>query len=253
MFEKLAPAKTKRTLSLAYKYAVCNKACPKNGVKVSLRQVAREYNVQPSQICRWKQIIDKINLQLESDDENTLETQKFDNRACSKHHTCHEGCGTKHIFGKDMIQKLKCFYDNKRKLNESVGTLHLRNEACKLDPTNIEVNSNTLRMRIYCLFKLYRRATHKAQNTKHCKLVIKGFQEYVNNKIIMLGCPIENVYNADQTNVYFSLESVYTYDDTGSRAVSVKACDSNQQCTVMLAASVAGEKVIPYIVYKGKK
>jgi hypothetical protein len=163
-----------------------------------LRRVAREYNVQPSQICRWKTIIDKINLQLESDDDNTLEIQKIDNRARSKHHTCHEGCGAKHIFGKDMFQKLKCFYDDKRKLNESVGTLHLRNEACKLDPISMEVNSYTLRMRIYCLFKLwnvsYRRATHKAQNTKHCKLVIEDFQEYVSNKIIMLGCPIEHDY-----------------------------------------------------------
>jgi DDE superfamily endonuclease len=40
--------------------------------------------------------------------------------------------------------------------------------------------------------------------------------------------------------------------DTGSRTVSVKTCDSNQRCTVILSASIAGEKFIPYIVYKGK-
>jgi hypothetical protein len=68
----------------------------------------------------------------------------------------------------------------------------------------------------------------------------------------MLGCPLENVYNADQTNVYFSLDSVYTYADTGSCTVSVKACDSNQRCTLMLADSATGEKLIPYIVIKGK-
>jgi hypothetical protein len=68
----------------------------------------------------------------------------------------------------------------------------------------------------------------------------------------MLGCCPENVYIADQTNVYFSLESVYTYADTGSRPVSVKACDSNQRCTVMLAASLTGDKIILYIVFKGK-
>jgi hypothetical protein len=68
---------------------------------------------------------------------------------------------------------------------------------------------------------------------------------YVANKTIMMGCKSENVYNADQTNVYFSLESVYTYAETGSRTVSVKACDSNQCCTVMLCAKKAGEKVIP--------
>jgi hypothetical protein len=63
----------------------------------------------------------------------------------------------------------------------------------------------------------------------------------------MLGCPLGNVYNADQTNVYFSLESVYTYAEIGSRTVSVKASDSNQGYTFMLSASITGEKVIPYI------
>jgi hypothetical protein len=86
--------------------------------------------------------------------------------------------------------------------------LHLRNEACKIDPTNLNMDCNTLCMQIYCLFKLcnisYCRATHKAQNTKHCQLVIEAFQEYVKNKISMLGCKLENVYNADQTNFYFS-------------------------------------------------
>jgi DDE superfamily endonuclease len=92
----------------------------------------------------------------------------------------------------------------------------------------------------------YRRATHKAQNTKHCQVIVQDFQDYVKNKIGMLSCCPENVYNADHTNVYFSLESVYTYADTGSCTVSVKACDSNQRCTVMLAPSLTGEKV-PYI------
>jgi hypothetical protein len=255
-YEKLAPVKKKRTFSLSLKYAVVNKAYPKNGAKVSLRSVAREFNVQPTQIRKWKKVINKLNQQLESDDDSVQIVKKMNRRSRSIHHTRGPGGGGKFTFGNNLIKQLKIFYDNKRQLNESVGTLHLRNEACKIDPTNLTMDNNTLRMRIYRLFKLwnvsYRRATHKAQNTKHCQLVIKDFQEYVKNKISMLGCKLENVYNADQTNVYFSLESVYTYADTGSRTVSVKACDSNQRCTVMLSASVTGEKVIPYIVYKGK-
>jgi hypothetical protein len=178
----------------------------------------------------------------------------MDKRTRSKHHARYSGAGHKQSLGKSVINKLKTFYDNKGNANESFGTLHLRNKACKIDPINLEIEDNALLMRIYRLFKhwnvSYCIATHKDQNTKHCQLVIR--EEYIKNKIIMLGCPLENVYNADQTNVYFSLESVYTYADTGSRTVSVKACDSNQGCTVVLAASATGEKVIPYIFYKGK-
>jgi hypothetical protein len=40
--KKQAPVKSKRTLSLSFKYAVCNAAYLKNGAKVSLRSIARQ-------------------------------------------------------------------------------------------------------------------------------------------------------------------------------------------------------------------
>jgi hypothetical protein len=66
----------------------------------------------------------------------------------------------------------------------------------------------------------------------------------------MLGCPLENVYNADQTNMYFTLESIYAYADTCSRTFLVIKCNSNQWCTAILVASIKCEKVIPYIASK---
>jgi hypothetical protein len=88
----------------------------------------------------------------------------------SKHQTRGPGAdGRIFRFENNIIQSLKTFYDKKREQNESVVNLHLRNEACKLDPSCLDVEENTLRMRIYWLFKIwnvsYCQATHKAQNT----------------------------------------------------------------------------------------
>jgi hypothetical protein len=49
----------------------------------------------------------------------------------------------------------------------------------------------------------YRRCTHKAQNTRHCALVIDNFQRYVNEKIKLLEVSSEAIFNCDQTNCYF--------------------------------------------------
>jgi hypothetical protein len=254
-FSKVIPSKGKRTVSLAFKYEVTNKAFPPSGETVSIRKVAREYNVQPSQIRRWKLILTAINKKLDDDSYETS-NNKAVHRLKSGNFTRCPGGGRSNSFSPSTIKELKLFYDNKRQLNESVGMIHLRNQAKKIDPDCAVLCDNALRMRIWRLFRKwnvsYRRATHKAQGTRHCVNVIRDFQKYVANKTIMMGCKSENVYNADQTNVYFSLESVYTYAETGSRTVSVKACDSNQRCTVMLCANKAGEKVIPYIVFKGK-
>lgn len=58
-----------------------------------------------------------------------------------------------------------------------------------------------------------RRKTHAAQNTRHC-------QE--------LRIHPDNIYNADQTNVYYCMESNYTYAETGSCSVSTRGAESAQ-------------------------
>jgi hypothetical protein len=109
-----------------------------------LRSVAREFNVQPTQIRKWKKILDRLNQQLESNDEGVKLMQKMD-----KHPTCQPGGGAKQTFDNNSIKHLNVLYDNKRKANESVGALHLQNEVCKLDPINLDIEENILGMRIY--------------------------------------------------------------------------------------------------------
>jgi hypothetical protein len=110
----------------------------------------------------------------------------MDKQTRRRHHTRYPGAGHKQSLGKSVIKKLKTFYDNKRMANESVGTLHLKNEACKIDPTNLETDDNALCMCIYQLFKhwnfTYRRATCKTQNTVYC--LLETFKNILKTKLL---------------------------------------------------------------------
>jgi hypothetical protein len=115
-------------------------------------------------------------------------------------------------------------------------------ETRRIDPVSCAaIQSDALRMRVYRLLnrweKSWRRSTHKAQNTRLSDHVIVDFQEMVKEKIEMLGVLPSNVYNVDQTNIYYSMESSYTLAPKGSRAVTVKGANSNKHCSVILGAS----------------
>jgi hypothetical protein len=76
-----------------------------------------------------------------------------------------------------------------------------------LRPNGGAVSNDALRQRILWLGNSWdfswRCKTHKAQLTRHSLSFIKEFQAYVNCKIILLAVRPANVYNADQTNVFF--------------------------------------------------
>jgi DDE superfamily endonuclease len=49
------------------------------------------------------------------------------------------------------------------------------------------------------------------------------------------------------------MEARFTLAKKGSKTVSVKGADSSNRCTIMLGANANGEKLLPYIVFKGMK
>jgi hypothetical protein len=73
----------------------------------------------------------------------------------------------------------------------------------------------------------------------------------VNWKIQYLEVKPTNTFNADQTNMYFSMANLYTLAERGAQTVSVKGADSTARLTVMLCASMDGGKMPAYIIYKG--
>ena len=107
--------KPRRCLSLDKKLLILKEAFPINGDKPSLRQVARNYKVQTSQIRRWRETLERKIRDMESS--TCLRKSMF--RVKSTHFTRLPGsrhyCSFKN---KNLVEHLKKFYDNKRERNE---------------------------------------------------------------------------------------------------------------------------------------
>ena len=74
-------------------------------------------------------------------------------------------------------------------------------------PTKLDGSLRALQYRVYQLLgkwdQTWRRATHKAQNTRFSTDVIADFLEYIHGKIHLLSVDFSCIYNVDKTNVFF--------------------------------------------------
>jgi transposase-like protein len=220
----------------------------------NLRPTARKFNVQANQIRLWKRKFDGGSFPALSHDDTSIDGEHA--KRFKKDNSRFTGGGRKCSLSKDVINKLKRFYDGKR--NEDLGvSLRLMTAECRLlDPSVSSISSKALEGRVYRLLvkwdASWRRGTHKAQNTRHDIVVMNEFRSYVRMKASLLGVDCRAVFNADETNIYFSMEGKYTYAKRGSRTVAIKGATSSDRCTVMLGANLAGDiKLPPFVIYTG--
>jgi transposase-like protein len=240
--------KVRYSYSLAAKRSILSEAYAEPR---SVRRIARKYNVQPNQLRQWKQHID-----CERTADPSLPS------TCSKRVRRVElsrklGAGRKNCFPDRLIADLKTFFEKSRDEDYSVSLRLMVAQAKLLSPTiALGVSTRALESRVYRLLQkwdvTWRRGTHKAQNTRHNVDVLNDFHSYVKMKIQILGVDCCDVYNADETNMYFSPQPTSTYAPRGSRTVSIKGADSSSRCTVMLCASMSGTKLPPFLIFRGK-
>jgi hypothetical protein len=245
----------RRTFCLAKKHKVVNEA-----ESATYAIVGKKYSIDPRNIRRWKVLFEKqdsADLLNNPTGNNTILHSKLSIRNNSATKFRFAGAGRRSSLPAATIARLKEFLQDRRDGDFSVSVRMLALECRRFDPTisNDEVSTEALRLRIHRLLDnwdfSWRRKTHKAQLTRHSASVIADFQAYVNWKIQLLGVPPGNVYNADQTNVFYSMESSYTYAERGAKTVAVKGADSTARLTVMLCANMEGGKVAPYLIFKG--
>lgn len=148
-------------------------------------------------------------------------------------------------------------YDERRGRHFSVSSQLLLATARRVDDHSVSesVSRPALKKRIHRLLDKWdiswRKGTHTAQNTRHNEEVIDEFRENIAEVIRMSGVKPENVFNADETNVSYSMPSVYTFAERGSSTVAIKGAESTQCSTVMLCCSWMGEKLPSFVVFKG--
>ncbi len=254
MAELEVPTKTstRYTYSLAAKRSILTEAYAEQR---SVKRVARKYNVQPNQLRKWKR-------HFESNGAGAAVTDPTLPSLCPRRAkgyivTRELGGGRKNLFPEELIADLKLFFENSRDEDYSVSLRLMVAQAKLLSPTvTAGVSTRAIEYRIYRLLQkwdvTWRRGTHKAQNTRHDLVIEQEFHSYVQQKIRLLGVDCCNVYNADETNMYFSPQPTSTYAPRGSKTVSIKGADSSSRCTIMLGASLTGKKLPPFVIFKGK-
>jgi hypothetical protein len=134
---------------------------------------------------------------------------------------------------------------------------HCITKICQINYTLTIISQSNLQHQVWRIFHRIRitdqAITHYAQKCRNSTTMIKGWEEYLCEKTKVVGIPLNNVANFDQTKVMFCTESKRTLAHKGSKTVSALKGDLTQLCTVMIGSTAAtGDKFPPYIIFKGK-
>jgi hypothetical protein len=139
---------------------------------------------------------------------------------------------------------------------DRVVTLNLlAAELKRLDPGPRNVTVPALRRRInrhLIKFGVVRqRVTRVAQNTRHDMTVKAGYVAFVNEGIKAGKYRACDIVNIDKTNIDFDLVSGTTLAGRGDPTVACATTGSSNRCTVMLGVTMDGEKLPPFVIFKG--
>ena len=210
----------------------------------NLKPTARKYNVQPSQIRRWKKKLDEF------ENEEGLTSAKKKRILSSK--TLHKGCTQK---DENKYYELKLYFQNLRNMDRIVTVGMLCLELKRVSMSDAPISS--LRKRLYQWLGnesiVQRRVTHVAQNTRHDEDAINNFVQYVNGQITTGRYPASHIVNFDETNIYFDMTGAITLVNRGTRTISVRTSGSSSPCTILLGVTMSGEKLPPFMFIRGNQ
>jgi transposase-like protein len=218
-----------------------------NAVKIAQEQgikpTARELGIDRAMLTRWRRDVTKLQSLAAARGFNPVNHYRL------------PGAGKPSTISKDTETLLLQYLDRERELENKVTVQSLVHKLRMLEASFVTVRRHLLRRRIWRLLRQnnvgYRRVTHQAQLTRLSEKIIDDWVAYIKAKMAMVGITDDCVVNFDETNVYFSFDTVSTLNRRGERTVSARKADSTNRCTVMIGVSATGFKLRPYIIYKG--
>ena len=161
----------------------------------------------------------------------------------------------------DIEEDLVKWIQEQRRLEIGITTNEIINKSCELLPIQKEKSYHALQ--IWCL-RFLNRHSYSIRSISHIgqKLKENSYQEYKNFYNILyalrtkLGDAIDygNLYNMDETPIYFESVMKKTIAPIGERSVSIKTHGGEHiRITLMLTICANGTKLPPLIVFKGTK
>jgi hypothetical protein len=206
----------------------------------SLRNFCKEKKINPSLLSRWKSSIDKL---------KTNNKNNFKN-----------GCGNQPkypeiedtVFSK--ISEARNFgtpinYAWIRKC--SIETYLIQNPN---DVDKIPTFSNMWIRKFMSRYDLTIRKASSQRIEKNTDIeLILQYQEEINSIIDKYKIESNDIYNMDETAIYFDLSPDYTVDFIGSKRVSIiKNYAAKARCTCVLTIRNNGDILDPIIIFKGE-
>jgi transposase-like protein len=166
----------RHTYTLAAKRSIITEAYAQ---PLSVKSVARKYNVKPNQIHRWKRYFD-VNGELAVDgslDPSTLQTSCVRRRNRRVELRRRAGAGQKCLFSTKLIADLKDFFEKSLDEDFSISLRLVMAQAKLLPPeTTLMVANTALESRIYRLLKKWdvswRRGTHRGVKIPGSRLIL---------------------------------------------------------------------------------
>ena len=207
----------------------------------NVKATAKKYLILPTNIRQWKKRIATIKSNVSSKSWENIKLNKQSGAAGMFLH-------------KNIFPQLAQFFENFQAAHRVVTVNMLCAEYKKLSGEE-DISNGIVRHRIYRWMAregiCNQQITHQAQNTHHCEIQMKNFVEYINFQIQNLNIKEDNVVNCDETNVDFSIDSSKTLNWKGHQTVAVTQAKSSQQATALLAVTLTGQKLKPYVIFKG--
>jgi hypothetical protein len=96
-----------------------------------------------------------------------------------------------------------------------------------------------------------RRVTRVAQNTRNDMTVKAGYVAFVNEGVNAGKYRACDIVNIGKTNIDFDLVSGATLAGCGDRTIACATTGGSNRCTVMLGVTMDGEKLPPFVIFKG--
>jgi hypothetical protein len=213
----------------------------------SLKSVARKHDLSPKCLRRWRQQRSGVMTTVSILCDSTSRHQFLNRRSL------HPGRKPKTI--NSTLGIILKMYRDLRDQDRVVTLNLLAAELKRLDPGARNVTMPALRRRINRhLIKfgvVRRRVTRVAQNTRHDMTVKAGYVAFVNEGIKAGKYRACDIVNIDETNIDFDLVSGATLAGRGDRTVACATTGSSNRCTVMLGVTMDGEKLPPFVIFKG--
>ena len=148
-----------------------------------------------------------------------------------------------------------------RRLEIGLTSNEIIYKLLELDPNQNKSSYHALQVWCYAFLKRYsygiRAITHAGQNLKeNSKIEYQEFFRRLYSLRFNIGdyenmC---NIYNMDETPIWFEMISKNTISKLGEKSVMVRTFGSERtRISVILCTSANGEKIPPLLVFKGKK